>query len=92
MHMHTAVNRQTRADVQFVSAKRLTSWTGLLAPLLQALPNETSPHFALATQGLTYAGGEAAKLLFQTTDCLCEDDRVQYCINDPNSESGTGCC
>jgi hypothetical protein len=54
---------------------------------LQALPNETSPHFTLATQGLVYAGGVAADILFHSTDCLCED-RAR-CIDDPNSKSGS---
>jgi hypothetical protein len=53
---------------------------------MQALPNETSAHFTLATQGLTYAGSEAAHILFHTTECLCEDDRIDWCINDANSE------
>jgi hypothetical protein len=52
----------------------------------QALPNETSPHFTLATQGLAYAGGQAAEVLFHTTDCLCEDNRIDWCITDTNSE------
>jgi hypothetical protein len=65
------------------SQSRLSSCA--LRPPLQALPNETSPHYTLATQGLAYAGGVAADLLFHTTDCLCSDDTQKWCIDDPDS-------
>lgn len=34
----------------------------------EALPEETDPHFTLATLGLTYVGGKAADVLFNTQE------------------------
>ncbi|KAJ9529461.1 hypothetical protein QJQ45_013817, partial [Haematococcus lacustris] len=48
-----------------------------------ALPLETSPHFTLATEGLTYAGGLASEILFTTKACLCEDPK--HCKEDPTN-------
>ncbi|GFH27113.1 uncharacterized protein HaLaN_25379 [Haematococcus lacustris] len=57
----------------------------------EALPLETSPHFTLATNGLTYAGGLASEILFTTKACLCEDPK--HCKEDPTSErNGSGIC
>ncbi|KAL6757190.1 hypothetical protein V8C86DRAFT_2630693 [Haematococcus lacustris] len=58
-----------------------------------ALPLETSPHFTLATNGLTYAGGLASEILFTTKACLCEDPK--HCKEDPtihHRPSQTACC
>lgn len=41
--------------------------------LLQVFPNTTDPHFTMASEGLTYAGGEAAYILFETNQCMTED-------------------
>lgn len=37
---------------------------------VQAVPDETKPHFTLATEGLAFSSGAGAYILYHTHDCL----------------------